>query len=294
MALKIDLHPFGMAREEEQLAEILKISGFKEKGATVLFPEYGAYTLEGSKRAYAKLSQLASQKKITLITTLNLPADDLPKADSKVNHNALFVFSANGRVHCPQAKITPQSFEINHLDESFPKMNVTPYDYLNRVTVSQNGREYSVFFVLCSDLYVLQLLSLERLKADALLCPANFGNGAEGAAAEVIDRLVQSQVFDRGFLCNTYQKTKKGKIPYTIGVEQVFKRKQAPVLKGPKNSVGELIKNCSVVYPDDGYVNFGAMLSFTRTGRFTVPSSRSVENGLQVRLGVYENVIELS
>jgi len=292
MPLEVCVQNFGMAREEKQFAEIIHKADSQVKGTTVLFPEYGAFTVEGSRIAFEKLSRLASSKGVTIITSLNLSSRDLPYANPEINYNTLFVFSRNGCVYSPQAKITPQSFEMNHLDENSPKMNVMPYNHLNRVTLKQNDREYQAFFIICSDLYVLQLFSPDQLRGEALFCPANFGNGAEGAAEAVIDYFVKSGLFNQGFFSNTYQKVKKGLTPYAIGVEKVYGRGKENI-PAEEKIVKEILSECCAIYPDEGYLNFGDMLSLTQNGTFTVPRSRSIGKGLKVELGVYEKVIEL-
>ena len=126
MPLKITLKTFGMSGEENQLKEILDQIDSTMPGETLLFPEFGAYTEEGSQKAFQVLTQRAFKKKITIITTLNHPGLDLPGAQPKTNYNVLFIFSRTGNIHSPQAKITPQSFEMNHLDVHSPKINVPP------------------------------------------------------------------------------------------------------------------------------------------------------------------------
>lgn len=281
-----------MSAEETQLNEILDQIGSATPGETLLFPEFGAYTKEGSGSAFRILSQKAFEKKITIITTLNHPGLDLPDADLKTNYNVLHIFSRTGKIHSPQAKITTQSFEMNHLDNHSPKINVSPYSRLNKVTLRQNGKTYRVYFFICSDLYVLQLFDANSLKSDAILCPANFGNGAEDSAANLIHYTVETRIFKQGFLCNTYQKAKKGLIPLTNKVLQSFY--ESPKSAPCKNI--ELIQRVtasSAIYPDAQYWNFQSMLSLTQKGTFTVPRSRSKETGLKVNLGEYKTVVEI-
>ncbi len=292
MPLKIIPKTFRMAREDRQLEEILKTVAERNRGETVLFPEYAAYTVEGSKKARAALSEAARKAEVSVVTTLNLPAPGLPRAEPGVNYNALFVFSRNGRTHTPQAKITPQSFEMRHLDEGFPKMEVAPYSQLNRVRLRQDGDECDGFFFICSDLYALQLFDGERLKSGALVCPANFGNGAEGAAGQIIDYSVKCGLFRQGFLCNTYQDAKDGATPLTVAAEKVFEP-GAERIPYAKEEMDGNVKRSSAIYPDEGYRNFKSMLSLTRNGTFTVPRSRSLENGLQVEMGAYGEVVDL-
>lgn len=292
MPLDIKVKTFGMAQEQEQLDEIADKIKSSNKGEILIFPEYAAYTLEGSKKALAELSKMASDNGLSIITTLNLPSDDLPFADPKENYNVLFIFSRHGGVYSPQAKITPQSFEMRHLDKSFPKMNVAPYSYLNKVTLRVNGENFTAVFFICSDLYVLPLFSFQELKSDAICCPANFGNGAEGSAGRVIEYSVQSGLFVQGFYCNTYQNAKQDLIPLTVGFEKAYETGTAGK-SYDKEEMKQRVRKASAVYVDDKYCNFKSMLKLTRQGTFTVPKSRSLENGLQVKLGRYETVVEL-
>jgi len=292
MPVKIKVKTFGMAREQEQLDEIINKIKSSHKGDILIFPEYAAYTLEGSQKAFAELSKMSSDNELSIITTLNLPSPDLPGADPNLNYNTLFIFSRNGEVYSPQAKITPQSFEMRHLDESFPKMNVASYSYLNKLTLSVNGESFTAFFFICSDLYVLPMFDFRELASDIICCPANFGNGAESAAGRVIEYSVQSGLFNQGFYCNTYQNAKRDLIPLTVGFEKAYETGTAGT-SYDKEEMKQRVQKASTVYPDDEYCNFKSMLKLTRQGTFTVPKSRSLENGLEVHLGRYETLVEL-
>ncbi len=292
MPLDIKVKTFGMAREEEQLDEIADIIKSSNRGDILIFPEYAAYTLEGSQKAFAELSKMSSRYDLSIITTLNLPGYDLPFADPKENYNTLFIFSQDGGIYSPQAKITPQSFEMRHLDESFPKMNVAPYSYLNQVTLRVNGENFTTFFFICSDLYVLPMFDFRELESDIICCPANFGNGAESAAGRVIEYSVQSGLFKQGFYCNTYQNTKQDFIPLTVGFEKAYQTRVAGK-SYDKEEMKKQVQKSSAVYADNEYCNFKSMLKLTRNGTFTVPQSRSLENDLEVHLGRYETVVEL-
>ncbi len=290
--MKITLKTFGMSGEENQLKEIFDQFDQSMPGETLLFPEFAAYTKEGSQNAFQILSQIALTKKISIITTLNHHGVDLPGADLKTNYNVLFIFSRNGEIHSPQAKITPQSFEMKHLDPHSPKINVAPYSRLNRVTLRQNGKSYKVYFFICSDLYTLKLFDGHTLESDAILCPANFGNGAEGSAENLIHYTVHSKIFRQGFFCNTYQKVKDGLVPLTIKAVQSFDQNQNPVPHDKSELIQNVITSCTI-YPDEQYWNFQSMLKLTQNGTFTVPRSRSQGNGLKVDIGEYKTVIDL-
>ncbi|MFQ5482347.1 MAG: hypothetical protein ACE5ER_06270 [Nitrospinaceae bacterium] len=292
MTLKITLRTFGMSHEPGQLKEILEKTRSLQKGETVLFPEYGAYTVAGSRQAFAELSRTAVEKGITIITTLNLPSPELPATRAPSHYNTLHVFSRGGEIYTPQAKITPQSFEMRHLDPKSPEINVAPYSQLNKVTLRQNGRDYRGFFLICSDLYVLQYFDKTQLESDVLLCPANFGNGAEIAAAGLIDAAIKTRIFKQGFLCNTYQEVAAGLTPLTKRMEISFTAGKE-ILPYRQDEMRRKVKTASAIYPDEQYRNFLSMLPLTKKGTFTVPLSRSSEKGLNVKLGVFEKVVEL-
>lgn len=292
-SLAIQLHTFGMSREDRQLEEIDGRLRSARPGQLQLFPEYAAYTEEGSRIAYDLLERRARETGATIITTLNHTAPDLPHGRRGVRYNTLFVFSRNGRVYAPQAKVTPQSFEMKHMDEKSPVINVAPYTHLNRVTLKQGNRKYSALFLICSDLYLLRHFSPEELRADILFCPANFGNGAEGPAGRLIDRLVQSGIFHEAYYVNCYQPVKGTCPPLTVAVQRAFQtnlRSHTPVGKA---EIEELVKAVSVVYPDDTRSTFQSMLELTQSGRFTVPHSRSADASLVADLGRYDPVIEV-
>lgn len=281
-----------MTREDRQLEEMVRETAAGEEGETILFPEYGAYTVDGSRKAYEELGRAAANAGVTVITSLNLPSADLPGADPAANYNTLFIFSRDGEVYSPQAKITPQSFEMKHLDETSPRMNVAPYSRLNRVRLRQDSEEFDAFFFICSDLYALRLFGPEELKSEAILCPANFGAGAEGSAADVVDYAVRSGLFGQGFFCNAYQVPREDLPPLTIAAEKVFEGGEEREVYD-REAMDEIVEKSSAVYPDEEYRNFRSMLELTRNGTFTVPRSRSAESGLKVQLGNYERVVEL-
>lgn len=292
MPLKITPRTVGMAREDLQLEEMLQKVRSTPVGETVLFSEYGAYTVEGSQKAFSALSAEAVKSGVSIITTLNLSAGDLPHSTPGHSYNTLFVFSKNGKSYAPQAKITPQSFEMRQTDQKSPRMNVSPYYRLNKVRLSQNGEDFSGFFFICSDLYAFQLFDYSALKSAAIICTANFGNGAEDAAADLIEYSVQTRMFEQGFFSNSHQSARKGLVPLTKSVEKVFEATREPK-PFDREKMDSIIKKSSVVYSDEEYHNFPDMLKLTQNGTFTVPRSRSIENGLIVKLGSYEKTIEL-
>ncbi|MCF8723397.1 hypothetical protein LQ236_001417 [Nitrospina gracilis] len=291
--LDVKLHTFGMAAEDRQLAEIAGQVESANPGDILLLPEYAAYTAEGSDIAYEAFCRWAREKQITLITTLNRAADDLPYSEAGVRANTLFIFSANGKVHAPQAKVTPQSFEMQWMDEKSPIINVKPYTHLNRVVLRHEGQAYSALFLICSDLYLLKLFPPEELREDVLFCPANFGNGAEGVAGQLIETCVERGVFGQAFYANCYQKPKSKHLPLTVAVTQSFGQAEGAVAKLGAADLVRQVDASHHLYHDDSHPNFLSMLDLTRRGGFTVPHSRSVESGLTVYTGTYDRVIEI-
>lgn len=291
--LEIQLRTFGMAAEDRQLSEIARQVESVSAGDIVLFPEYAAYTAEGSDIAYDAFCRWAREKQITLITTLNRAAEDLPYSEAGERANTLFVFSANGKVHAPQAKVTTQSFEMRWMDEKSPIINVKPYTHLNRVVLRHEGQAYSALFLICSDLYLLKLFPPEALRADVLFCPANFGNGAEGVAGKLIETCVERGVFGQAFYANCYQQPKSKHMSLTVAVTQSYRQAEGTVAKmGTADLVRQVDASCHL-YHDDSHPNFLSMLELTRQGGFAVPHSRSVESGLTVYSGTYDRVIEI-
>ncbi len=291
--LEINLCTFGMAAEDRQLKEIARRVESANAGDILLFPEYAAYTAEGSDIAYDAFCRWAKEKQVTLVTTLNRGADDLPYSEAGERTNTLFVFSANGKVHAPQAKVTPQSFEMNWMDEKSPIINVQPYTHLNRVVLRHEGQAYSALFFICSDLYLLKLFPPEELQADVLFCPANFGNGAEGVAGRLIETCVKYGVFGQAFYANCYQKPKNQHVPLTVAVTQSYRGMDVAAAKLESADLVRQVDASHHLYHDDSHPNFLSMLELTRQGGFTVPHSRSVESGLTVYSGVYDRVIEI-
>jgi len=291
MSLEIIPKKISMSSEKKQLEEMVQHITEAKKGTTLLFPEYGAYTVSGSKEAYKILKKKTKENDVSVITSMNIGHKNLPCSKPKERFNLNLVFSRNGQVYAPQGKITPQSFEMEQLSKKSPEINVRAYKCLNKATLSQNGEEYTAFFLNCSDLYVMQMFTFNLLKADAIICPANFANGAEDAAAGVIDYAVKAGLFKKGFFSNIEQITRKDRKPLAIGVEKIFDYEGEKLQSYSKKDMKELIDNSSAIYEDKDFKSFHDMLQLTQNGTFTISRSRTLENDLKVERKRYRKVI---
>ena len=292
MGLKIIPKTINMSGEERQLEEMIEQAIAAEKGSVLLFPEYGAYTVEGSQKAYKKLADLAVTQDVSIITSLNLGDKDLPYSNLEDNYNLVFIFSRFGEIYAPQAKIAPQSFEMGHLSEKAPVINVKAYDYLNKIILDQNGQKYSGFILNCSDISVMWQFDYRTLKSDAVLCLGDFANGAQDVAAGVIDYAVKSGLFKQGFFSNIGSKVREGKVPFTIGREIYFDYGCKKIMPYRQKEMRKLIDKSSAIYPDKDFKTFSDMLKLTLNGTFTIPESRSPKNlEGKIKLGAYERII---
>jgi len=299
MPLQITPKTIGMASEQEQLEEMVQHISEAEKSSTLLFPEYGAYTVMGSVKAFGVLRYQAVKNDVSVITSLNLGHKDLPYSNPQDNYNLNFIFSRKGKVYAPQGKITPQSFEMEHLDKNSPKMNVEAYDYLNKITLMQDGVEYTAFIFNCSDRYIMAAFTFHELKADAAICPSNFGYGAQDNATKVMDYAVRAALFKQAFLSNIEQRLsnedrEKGKKPLAKGIEKVIDYDGIKLINYSRREMQKLIKENCAIYPDEEIKSFYEMREkLTVNGTFTVPLSRSLENILDLQLKRDRKVIEI-
>lgn len=267
-----------------------------EQGSIVVLPEYVAYTEENSRQTLTALVDICRSKSISVITTLNLVPPNLPHATKDVNYNVLTIVTKEGKVHTPQAKITPQSFERVQYEPRFPKMNVGDYDYLNKVTIEIDGVKSSVFFVICSDVYCLMagVERKEELKADYCIVPGNFGNGAEKAVRRTLERFREAGLFKTTIFANPHQNLKDA------SQTPLVKEATEMIELAPAHSIRELtdwdriqlVKENVAIYPDDQVPSFVHMTNLTAMdeGRMTVGMSRFP---VVVQLGSYSEVIQL-
>ncbi|MHB1630390.1 MAG: hypothetical protein ACYCVB_18800 [Bacilli bacterium] len=257
--------------------EILHTCDRANAGEILIFPEYAAYTAEEAERTLDALLKKAQDRRLTIVTTLNLDGSLLPHSKPGHRYNALALVTPQGELHVPAAKTTPQSFEMVQYSERFPEINVTPYDYIRRVTLIQGDETRSCVFSICSDLYVLLFggPDYNDLRADIGIFPGNFGRGAERAARRVIDRLRTAGVFAETIFSNPLQLTKKpDQLPAVLPARDHDTRTTPAVPLTDAERI-KLFRENVLFYVDETVEHFVAMATLTpmHNGRFTMPMS---------------------
>jgi hypothetical protein len=282
---------------EQQILEYVKTQLLQiPTGSIVVLPEYLAYTEENSKRGLDLLLEICTARSISVITTMNLVPIDLPHAEEGVNYNVLTIVTKEGKVHTPQAKITPQSFERVQYQANFPKMNVGDYGYLNRVTLEVDGKIASAYFVICSDVYCLMagVASVDELSADYCIVPGNFGNGAEQAVRRTLKRFREAGIFHTTIFANPFQDVKDpSKKPLVQeATDFMISDRNQPIRELTDWDRIELLKQNVAIYPDELVQSFVQMAKLTSMdeGRMTVGMSRFP---VSVQLGHYPGMIRL-
>src|SRR5205814_7668736 len=109
---------------------------------------------------------------------------DLPGADPALRYNAVAVFTRHGDVHVPQAKITPQSFEMDAAFDG-PGIAVSGYGRLNIVELDVDDELVRARFLVCSDVALLGRFTPRELASDLLIVMGNFAVGAEKHASRL-------------------------------------------------------------------------------------------------------------
>ncbi|OEH91775.1 hypothetical protein [Bacillus solimangrovi] len=286
-------YPMG---SEESVLEycINKLEQLPQESIAVL-PEYIAYTVENGNKALEQLKVTAISKKISIMTTINMIPIDLPYMENNRNYNTLIIITKEGKIHTPQAKITPQSFERVQYDEKFPKMNVADYHYLNKVELHINNEVKTAIFIICSDVYTL-MAGVEKVKdlhADFCIVPGNFGIGAEAAVRRVLTRFRDAGIFKTTIFSNPFQQLKKSSHKPLVQEACDF------ITSSNQNSLQlsdweriELLKRNVCIYPDQQVPSFIHMASLTKMGqgRMTVSMSRL---DVDVHINQYEKKVIL-
>jgi len=257
--------------------EILQTCDRAQAGEILIFPEYAAYTAEEAERTLDALIKKAQDRRLTIVTTLNLDGALLPHSKPDHRYNALTLITPRGELHVPAAKVTPQSFEMVQYSERFPKINVTPYDFIRRVTLSQGDETRTCVFSICSDLYPLLFggPAFTDLQADIGIFPGNFGRGAELAARRVIGRLRTAGVFTETIFANPAQLTKKpGQLPVVLPAKD-YDARTTPAIPLTDAERIQLFRENVLFYVDETVEHFVAMAALTpmHNGRFTMPMS---------------------
>ena len=278
--------------EEQMLERALAALAELEPGETAFLPEYLAWTPRGSGRAFARLIALAQERNINIVTSLNVGPDlleDLPGRDPSARYNALVLFTRHGSVHVPQAKVTPQAFEMD-ARAGGPDIGVAAYDRINRVRLDWQDRLLDTRFLICSDLAAFLQFSPAELACDLLVVVANFAYGAERAASRLLARAVEAGAAMTTLHVNAFHlPTAAGHRPLAVRVEQVLDatRRGKPAAAWPHPRA---LRSAFHVYDDGDAGDFVSMCNLPRKGRIAVPRSRWRPS---LRLGEYPITISL-
>ena len=265
-----------LGSEEQMLERALAALGDVEPGETAFLPEYLAWTRGGSGRAFAQLIALAQARNINIVTSLNVAPDlheDLPGRDPDARYNALVIFTRHGVVHVPQAKVTPQSFEMDDSPDG-PQIGVTPYDRINRVRLDWQDTLVEARFLICSDVAALLQFSPADLACDLLVVIGNFAYGAERAASRLLEQAIAAGAATTTFHVNAFHAPgSPGQRPLALKVEEVLdateRTEPATVWPRPRS-----LRSAFHVYDDDEAEDFVTMCNLPRRGRVAIPRSR--------------------
>jgi hypothetical protein len=265
-----------LGSEEQMLERAVSALDEVDAGETIFFPEYLAWTPRGSGRAFARLIAIAQARNINIVTSLNVGPDlheDLPGRDPDARYNALVVFTRHGIVHVPQAKVTPQSFEMDVADDG-PGIGVASYDRINRVRLDWQDELIDVRFVICSDVASFLQFSPAELACDLLVVIGNFAYGAEAVASRLLQRAIEAGVATTTFHVNAFHvPSKEGQKPLAIKVEEVLDATaRAAIANEWPNARG--MRSGFHVYDDGDARDFVTMCNLPRRGRVAVPRSR--------------------
>jgi hypothetical protein len=265
-----------LGSEEQMLERALQSLDDVEEGETAFLSEYLAWTPRGSGRAFARLIALAQERDINIVTTLNVGPDlheDLPGRDPDVRYNALCIFTRHGVVHVPQAKVTPQAFEMEQ-EAGGPGIGVTPYDRINRVRLDWQDALIDTRFVICSDLAVFLQLSPQDLDCDLLVVLGNFAYGAERVASRLLRRALDAGAARTTLHVNAFHVPSNPDQPaLALKVEEVLDATQRvePASSWPSPRA---LRSAFHVYEDEAAKDFVSMCNLPRGGRILVPRSR--------------------
>lgn len=248
-----------------------------DAGETAFLPEYLAWTPHGSGRAFARLVSLAQERDINIMTTLNVGPDlheDLPGRMAEARYNALVIFTRHGVVHVPQAKVTPQSFEMDPAPGG-PDIAVTPYDRINRVRLDWQDALVETRFVICSDVATFLQLRPSELRCDLLVVLGNFAYGAERVASRILGQVVALGVASTTVHVNAFHLPREaGQQPLALKVEEVLDA-TSDVMALPEAWPSlRALRSGFHVYDDQDARDFVSMCNLPRRGRIAVPRSR--------------------
>jgi hypothetical protein len=262
--------------ETEMLDQAVDALADVEPGETAFLPEYLAWTAHGSGRAFARLIAIAQQHNINIVTSLNLGGDlleDLPGHDPLLRYNALTIFTRHGVAHVPQAKISPQAFEMDDRLDG-PGIGVSPYTRVNRIRLDVDGELVDARFLICSDLFLFNRFTPSELACDLLVVIGNFAYGAEKVALRLLGRALEAGAAETAVLVNAFQAPTKGRRqPLALKVEEVLDAtgRVKPRASWPQPRA---IRNGFFVYRDGQARDFVSMCKLRgRKGRIAVPQS---------------------
>ena len=265
-----------LGNEEHMLERAVAALDEVDAGETAFLPEYLAWTPRGSGRAFARLVALAQARNINIVTTLNVGPDlheDLPGRDPDARYNALVIFTRHGIVHVPQAKVTPQSFEMDVSDDG-AGIGVAPYDRINRVRLDWQDALVEARFLVCSDVAAFLQFSPAELECDLLVVLGNFAYGAERATSRLLQRAIEAGVAMTTVHVNAFHTpSKPNQRALAVKVEEVLDataRAKVPAAWPNQRAM----RSGFHVYDDEDARDFVTMCNLPRGGRVAIPRSR--------------------
>jgi hypothetical protein len=281
-----------LGSEADMLERALRALEEVGEGETAFLPEYVAWTPRGSGVAFARLVALAQARNINIVATLNVGPDlheDLPGCDPDARYNALVIFTRHGSVHVPQAKVTPQSFEMDEAAGG-PGIGVAPYARINRVRLDWQESIVETRFLICSDVAAFLQFSPAELACDAMVVLGNFAYGAERVASRLLGMAIETGAASTALHVNAFHTpSRPGQEPLALKVEEVLDatKRTRPLAAWPQP---RSLRNGFHVYEDGEAHDFVSMCNLPRRGRVAVPKSRWKP---QLVLGEYPITVSL-
>ncbi len=263
--------PISLQLGDEQ--ELLERSAERLHGLSVgevaVLPEYLAWTADRSEIALANLLGIAKAHHINVIATLNLRpelTEDLPGRDEQAHYNALVVVTRHGDIHVPQAKVTPQAFEMATGLQG-PGIGVSPYRRINRVRFDIGTEVIEVRFFICSDLWALTRMTQQSV-SDLWIVPGNFAFGAERYATRLLAMARGRGWTKASLMANAYHQPKRADHrPLAVAIEELVEGEGEPGSE-------EMLRDAFRVYADEQADSFVSMVNLKeREGRIAVPRS---------------------
>jgi hypothetical protein len=267
---------------QQALAELTDV----EPGETAFLSESLAWTPVGSGQAFAALLKLTRVRDINVVTTLNLGGElipDLPGADSLLRYNAVVVFTRHGDVHVPQAKSTPQSFEMDDR-LSGPNIAVTGYPRFNTVSLDVDEELVKARFVVGSDVALLGRFTPRELACDLMVVMGHLPTGAENHAGRLLGLALAAGVAKTAMHINAFEPRLAERVEAVLDATRA--RKPAARWSSPR-----ALRSAVYVHPDGAARDFAATARLRkRRGRIAVPQSRW---DAEISLGAYPITVVL-